>query len=185
MPTCQTGPCAKLESDRADGAWYTTTGHPSDMSLSTTNSICSREAWFRAPNSLNRGVASPPPLSSSLLGAGAGNAEPTLSVANSCRVKNSAMPDPVCSYQRIFTSSMSEGVCWWITSLAGGSSSGELRAGRTGSTAGSTPLVSNGVKMVHNGVSANQHGSNRLCRTSAASNDECREGVRGGGQDGG
>ena len=70
-------------------------------------------------------------------------------------------------------------VCRWHTSLARGSLSWELKAHSYGSTALSTPLDSNSVKMVRRAASALDHPFTSVsARPSAVlRNDDSREGV--------
>ena len=88
------------------------------------------------------------------------------------------MPDLVCTPQRFFASCLALEVYRWITSLAGGTSSRQLKVGRTGPTAESTPLASNCVKMVSKRLSKLK--SSVSDRRSAANNDDRREDVRRG-----
>ena len=59
VPTCETSPRAKLESDRYWRSLVLDNGTP-ERPWPTTTSMCSKAAWFRAQNSVDRGVATPP-----------------------------------------------------------------------------------------------------------------------------
>ena len=82
-----------------DGAWYSTTillsGRDRTLSLSVLR-WCGSE-----PETRWIGEWCPRPPCSSLLARAL--VMQMLSIANSCRVKKSAIPDLVCTYQRLFT----------------------------------------------------------------------------------
>ena len=114
----QTGPRAKLEPDRDDRAWCSTTVLPSGVSgrdRLLSQCVLRRRAWFRAQKSVDRKVAASLP-SMGLLVARAGYAEldryPQPMVAWE---RSAPMPDPVWTYQLNLTSCMAYGICRWIT----------------------------------------------------------------------
>ena len=80
-----------------------------------------------------------------------------ISVANSCTVKTSALPDLA---RLLISASISSRLCTaledcrWNTYLAGGSSSGELRADRTGPTINSLPWPQTALKRCASAVSS-------------------------------
>ena len=96
------------------------------------------------------------------------------------------MPDPVCTYQRYLTSCMALGICRWVTSLAGGSSCGESKSLLYGARGIEHYSALKRHQNVAQEASApvNEYLSVSATRTTV-SNDECREGVQGSGQDGG
>ena len=86
--------------------------------------------WFRAQNSMDRRVAtSPLPKHQPPRGARWKCGARPLSAANGCMTKKCFN---ACIHQRVLTSCMTLEVCRWITSLVGGSSTGESKSSSYG-----------------------------------------------------
>ena len=144
--TYQTGPRAKLESDRADGPWYLTRSPPSCGDRSQILCVL-RRSGSEPYNSVDRRVAAS-----------------LLSISFSCCVSVMRSSTVILSQwvqdeevRRCLTPSAhisviyavhGKGICRRITSLAGSSSTWESKSSSYGTLALSTPLASNDVKMV-------------------------------------
>ena len=136
-------PRAKLESDRCWRNMVLDYGTP-ERPWPNTMPMCSKAAWFRARNSVDRGVA--PPKQQPPRGARWVYGARPLSVANSCRVKKNASLTSSAHTSVSVRSCSALEVCRWITYLEGSSSSWDLRAGRTGPTVIALPWLQTALK---------------------------------------
>ena len=102
--------------------------------------MCSKAAWFRARNSVDRSVAAFLQASASPWRALERRARP-LSSTNGYRVKKRANVKPPSALTGVPLRCAWLEVCRWITYIAGRSSSQELRAGRTGPTIKALPWL--------------------------------------------
>ena len=148
-----------------DGAWYATTvllsGHDRPLSPIT---MCPKAAWIRTRNSVDRGVVLPPPESAASSWRVLVMRRRPISIANSCMVKKSAMPGFVCTQQRPLTfvhGIRGRPVDHLPIRTPGGSSPGELRAGRMGHTANALPWPQTVLKRCICGVHASQSCNHR------------------------